>query len=85
MNPVTITQYYYESTETTEVTSNKATPSPQHASHHTIEHSKYEASNATRELDDLMASLSEFKVSIYSYVTIYSHYILVITFYSSHI
>lgn len=57
-----MTKYYTETTETVEFEAITVTSSPQHA---VMAFPKQpSASNATREVDDLMASLSDFKVSL---------------------
>lgn len=63
IKPITVTKFYEKREMSTEreIKPIKVTSSPQHAVSSPPKHPA-SASNATRELDDLMASLSDFKV-----------------------
>jgi hypothetical protein len=67
IKPITLTKYYEEETTTTESARpqlmSSSAQQPQHGILSSPKHAGT-ASNATRELDDLMASLSDFKVML---------------------
>jgi hypothetical protein len=64
IKPITITRYYEEDTTAESARPQLMSSSAQQPQHGILSSPKHAgtASNATRELDDLMASLSDFKV-----------------------